>query len=68
MSEWIPCKDRLPEEGVYLVTGQIERDWYLSEPLITMAGFDDEFGWTANGGSSMTVKAWQPLPELYKGD
>lgn len=67
MSEWIPCKERLPEEGVYLVTGQTERDWYLSEPLVTIASFSKEFGWQKDG-YSITVQAWQPLPELYKGD
>lgn len=33
MSEWIPCKDRLPETNIFRNDPYIE-DWYISEPVL----------------------------------
>lgn len=62
---WIPCSERLPKSGRYLVTGKKNRDWYESDKIVTAAFYDGEF-WTDNG--DIQAEAWMPLPEPYKGE
>ena len=71
MSEWISCKDRLPEgDGVnsYILT-IVDEDgttttmgWYSKD----RKQWYDEEGWPIQGNTLVT--AWQPLPEPYEGD
>ena len=67
-SRWIPCSERLPEK-----TEENDGNEYLvyeengfSDAEITTAFWelngDDEWEW-----SDGFVKAWMPLPELYRG-
>ena len=66
VGEWIPCSERLPEDGEsYLVTnaesfGQFHtyKGWYDGERKI----------WHMDGNfeRKMNVIAWQPLPEPYR--
>lgn len=63
--QWIPCSERLPKKGRYLVTGKKNRDWYESDKIVTSAFYDGEF-WTDNG--DIQAEAWMPLPEPYKGE
>ena len=63
--EWIPCSERLPKKGRYLVTGKKNRDWYTSDKIVTSAFYDGEF-WTDNG--DIQAEAWMLLPEPYKGE
>lgn len=63
--QWIPCSERLPKSGRYLVTGKKNRDWYESDKIVTSAFYDGAF-WTNNG--DIQAEAWMPLPEPYKGE
>jgi len=55
---WIPCSERLPEEGKQvLVSGY---NTYGKE--VTIASYQGEqYGWTCG-----LVSAWQPLPSPYE--
>lgn len=68
--EWIPCSERLPEEGgFYLVTfktygngrGVIEKFYRKTENLWTDDGVHRGFFLNPD-----EVTAWMPLPEPYK--
>lgn len=57
-TKWIPCSERLPEEGKQvLVSGY---NTYGKE--VTIASYQGEqYGWTCG-----LVSAWQPLPSPYE--
>lgn len=59
---WIPCSERLPEDGTYLCTldGELVGE---QEPFTGMCGIENG-KWDEEG----CVIAWQPLPEPYKGE
>lgn len=60
--EWIPCAERLPENGTYLCTfvGEL---CGLNEPFTGMCGIDD-----SEWDEPDCIIAWQPLPEPYEED
>ena len=64
---WIPCGERLPEDGVkVLVTYIYENKLYADEILHRFEG-DWYFGDVVDEMSfPCDVIAWQPLPEPYK--
>lgn len=64
-SNWIPCSERLPEEGIYVMCcfddGSVDvlwQKWQEDETLLFYADFDNQI---------RKVIAWQLLPEPYKG-
>ena len=59
---WIPCSERLPEDGTYLCTldGELVGE---QEPFTGMCGIENG-KWYDEG----CVIAWKPLPEPYKGE
>ncbi len=60
--DWIPCSERLPEDGTYLCTldGELVGE---QEPFTGMCGIENG-KWDEEG----CVIAWKPLPEPYKGE
>lgn len=72
-SNWIPCSERLPEEGkevlaqfvvrVRHTNGQVDEAVYIY-PLRYEEGKWKSFHGMPNG----KVEAWQPLPAPYKGE
>lgn len=79
MSEWIPCKDRLPEkDGRYLVSYHVFDDVYLVSIeffALNMHEVDEYFnevpGWynydeVYGYYEKVEVNAWMLLPEHYK--
>ncbi len=58
--EWIPVSERLPEKEKerYLIDYEHEGEEYIT------VSYYDKYGFW----SSSEVKAWQPLPEPYKGE
>ena len=67
--KWIPCKERLPEEMTrVLTTIKMPR----TEPKVRSGIYSDGFFMNDNGDVWRTadkeVKAWQPLPEPYRGE
>jgi hypothetical protein len=60
VGEWISCGERLPDEaGEYLVVGSDKR-W-----ICEFIKFSGVGGW-ANNARNPVVRAWMPLPEVYK--
>lgn len=57
---WIPCSERLPEDGTYLCTLDGELCG-LDEPFTGMCGIENGV-WDEPD----CVIAWQPLPEPYQ--
>ena len=73
VDEWIPCSERLPRYGEYVLTF---RPTMAMEMVVdSYVGFygedDDEWyeGWSIASFCSNDdiVTAWMPLPEPYKG-
>lgn len=64
--EWIPISERLPEEGLTVLTfdtnGDIEFGAYEDGTWEWLAESCTDY-WTGND----VVIAWMPLPEPYKG-
>lgn len=58
--DWIPCSERLPEDGTYLCTldGELIGE---QESFTGMCGIENG-KWDDDG----CVIAWQPLPEPYR--
>lgn len=56
-NEWIPCSERLPENGHYYLwcsdMGSVQSDYYWN-------GFENGMKYGYN------IVAWMPLPEPYK--
>ena len=78
INPWIPCSERLPEEGKYLVTISYSFFEEKREMVYMM-----NYGYEWDGASEMCfhewdeemyncwkpeVTAWMPLPEPYKGE
>lgn len=59
-NDWIPCDERLPEDGTYLCTldGELIGE---QEPFTGMCGIENG-KWDEEG----CVIAWKPLPKPYK--
>lgn len=69
MIEWIPVKERLPENKTYvLVTIGIPG----RQPHARSGWYQDGFFHNDNGdvwrATDIEVKAWMPLPEPYRED
>ena len=56
--EWIPCSERLPKEGQY-VLASINKEYAIHDIIILQ--YTDLPFWHQG-----IVEAWQPLPEPYK--
>ena len=66
MSKWIPCSERMPETGTYLVTTNCDGGLYVEvghyiKWLDRMEWHDDSYE-----ANKLCVIAWMPLPEPYK--
>lgn len=66
-AEWIPCSERLPEDGTTVITfdstGDIEFGSYENGKWYWLAEACADY-WTRNSG----VLAWMPLPKPYRED
>lgn len=57
-AEWIPCSERLPENGYWLWSakgGEVQKDFYW------------DGHWEHAEKYGYEVMAWMPLPKSYKG-
>lgn len=72
--EWIPCKERLPEEDHWLGGSGLQ---FSDEVLISITHREDEDAWidisqTIDGEWELElpryckITAWKPLPEPYR--
>lgn len=59
---WIPCSERLPEDGLYVVTNK----WHHIDFLYYQRGRGWYHGNQQDIEGKATVIAWMPLPEPYK--
>lgn len=66
-TEWIPVSERLPKEGIVVLTYDINKEIefgeYQNGKWYWLAESCTDY-WAKNNG----VVAWMPLPEPYKGD
>lgn len=69
---WIPCSERLPEEGQCVVVQTKDFFDYEDETPIQIRMFDTQhngYNWKEIGASewlsNSCIVAWQPLPEPY---
>ena len=83
-NQWIPCSERLPEEGRFVLTTIIETDIVYQDEGETIeealkrsmkmkrvsVGFIGSDGWYGADGypEIVTPRAWMPLPEPWKGE
>lgn len=62
--QWIPCSQRVPEDGFYLVTNK----WHH----IDLLHYQQNRGWhhgnMQDTEGKPSVIAWMPLPNPYKGE
>ena len=63
---WIPCSERLPEPGVYVLVDGADIPGGDRFPLIDKICDDGE--WLNCDGSEWSAVAWMPIPEPWKGE
>ena len=61
---WIPCSERLPEEGVNVLL--CIKDWESQKTKIVVSLRRDYNYWDGLGRDIRGDIAWMPLPEAYK--
>lgn len=71
---WIPCSERLPEEGIkvlvwfeYFRYGEYNRLFQTIGISYTYNGKWSGFVNDSSGWEQLNILAWQPLPEAYHG-
>ena len=62
--KWIPCSERLPEEGEVVLTQAKFKD---DGKMAISARVDFNY-WTGWGTREIDIVAWMPLPKPYEGD
>lgn len=72
MSEWISVRDRLPEDGRYLVLETfmkpcISNDSIVREHVPFVSNYRKEKGWMLDFKES-TITHWMPIPQLQKDE
>ncbi len=66
---WIPCSERLPEEGIPTLCQWHKRNGLDTEVYFSILHIDGGDEWVGNYGMpNGEVVAWQPLPEPYNGE
>ena len=71
MSEWIPCSERLPKYGEYVLATTAWGDITIAERLEpTPSGIIKDGDWFIAEGEANAeyedIIAWQPLPKPYE--
>lgn len=67
MSEWIPCSERLPEDGEWLTTIEVISAKATQRGVAIVTRRHGEWEQVAVTGVVMRVLAWRPLPEPWEG-
>jgi hypothetical protein len=68
-SKWIPCSERLPEDGQTVIFTAKEVVDDNGNKFVEAGVYEKEKGWCYNDGyfpNAFTFTAWMPLPEPYK--
>jgi hypothetical protein len=63
-NNWIPCSEKLPEEGEVVLTQAKFKD----DMKMAVSSRIDYNYWTGWGTRDINIIAWMPLPEPYKGE
>ena len=72
VNEWIPCTEKLPEPWTsVLITFSGEYGSLTADHAVSTGSYDGLNGWFIDEiqgyTDRLTVEAWMPLPEPYKG-
>ena len=62
--QWIPCSERLPEEGQVVLT----QAKFKHDIKFCVSSRQDFNYWTGWNTREINVVAWMPLPDPWKGD
>lgn len=62
--KWVPCSERLPEDGRYLVT---RFDFVTNTCFLDILWYEKGVWWNRLYTGDFAAFAWMPLPEPYKG-
>ena len=62
--KWIPCSERLPERGVWVLTHCKTKDGHEYQTVLLLGKYNGE--WTDCDDFCDEVISWMPLPEAYK--
>ena len=67
-TRWIPCSERLPEEGKRYLVSAIWKDKDFEKSAVYDAVYGSDGLWHSYNYEPVSYKviAWQPLPEPYK--
>ena len=66
VNQWIPCKERMPEQGERVIV--CLNDWHTGEQEIDVTYRRDCNMWHGHGRYADSCVAWMPLPEPWKGE
>lgn len=64
-AQWIPCEERLPEDGIAVLTttenGEVYIDQVITDP------YKERYFQSNTAYDNFQVLAWMPLPKPYRG-
>ena len=65
-AEWIPCSERLPEDGVDVLITTENEEVYIDQVITDP--YKERYFQSNTGYDNFQVLAWMPLPEPYRED
>lgn len=64
-TEWIPCSERLPEDGVAVLITTKNKEVYIDQVITDP--YKERYFQSNTAYDNFQVIAWMPLPKQYKG-
>lgn len=65
-AEWIPCSERLPEDGVAVLITTENEEVYIDQVITDP--FKERYFQSNTAYDNFQVTAWMPLPKPYRED
>lgn len=64
--EWIPCSEKLPEDGIAVLTTTENREVYIDQVITDP--YKERYFQSNTAYDNFQVIAWMPLPKPYRED